>query len=103
MGRRPMARKAKKVLASSLRETAGSGSRAPMAASAVRAAAPQACDDCRAETAFQAWHSFDLPAAFNMLVNFGDWNLIPKGKRAVIELVTAQILVPAKEWIRLRM
>ena len=38
-----------------------------------------------------------------MFVDFGDWNLIPKGKRAVIELVTAQILVPAKEWVRLRM
>ncbi len=72
--------------------------------SAVRATtAAGACDDCRATSAFQAWHSVDLPASFNMAVSFADWNLVPKGKRAVIELVTAQIIVPAGEWARLRM
>jgi hypothetical protein len=61
------------------------------------------CDDCRAATAFQAWHSLDLPPSFNVGISFADWKLIPKGKRAVIELVTAQITVPAGEWVRLRM
>ena len=54
-------------------------------------------------TAFQAWHSLTMTPSFNWLVSFEDWNLIPKGKRAVIELVTAQIIVPAGEWVRLRM
>ena len=54
-------------------------------------------------TAFQAWHSIELTPSYNWLVSFDDWNLIPKGKRAVIELVTAQIIVPEGEWARLRM
>jgi len=37
------------------------------------------------------------------MVDFADWKLVPKGKRAVIELVTAQIIVPSGEWARLRM
>jgi hypothetical protein len=78
-------------------------SKAASGASVIRTAAVRSCDDCRADSAFHAWHSFDLPAAFNKFVDFGDWHLIPKGKRAVIELVTAQILVPSKEWVRLRM
>ena len=39
----------------------------------------------------------------NYFVSFADWNIVPKGKRAVIELVTAQIIVPSGEWARLRM
>ena len=71
--------------------------------SAVRTTAAGTCDDCRATTAFQAWHSLDLSPSFNWLVSFADWHIVPKGKRAVIELVTAQIIVPAGEWARLRM
>ena len=71
--------------------------------SKTRTTAKGACDDCRATTAFQAWHSVDLEPSFNVMVSFADWNLIPKGKRAVIELVTAQIIVPSQEWVRLRM
>ena len=72
--------------------------------SVVRATAGgSACDDCRATTAYQAWHSVELTPSFNVLVSFADWNIVPKGKRAVIELVTAQIIVPSGEWARLRM
>ena len=71
--------------------------------SAVRVTVPQTCDDCRAATAFQAWHSLDLTPSFNWLVSFADYGIPPAGKRAVIELVTAQIIVPAGEWARLRM
>jgi hypothetical protein len=71
--------------------------------SAVRTKTAHDCEDCRAMTAFQAWHSLTLTPSFNWMVSFGDWNLIPKGKRAVIELVTAQIIVPAGEGVRLRM
>ncbi|MGB8206274.1 MAG: hypothetical protein WCF69_01485, partial [Mycobacterium sp.] len=58
---------------------------------------------CRAATAFQAWHSVDLIPSVNVSVSFDDWKIVPKGKRAVIELVTAQIVVPEGEWARLRM
>ena len=71
--------------------------------SAVRATTVGACDDCRAMTAFQAWHSVDLTPSFNVMVSFADWKIVPKGKRAVIELVTAQVIVPSGEWARLRM
>ena len=57
--------------------------------SAVRATAAGTCDDCRANTAFQAWHSIDMTPSFNWFVSFADWKIVPKGKRAVIELVTA--------------
>jgi hypothetical protein len=69
----------------------------------VRASASGTCDDCRATTAFQAWRSVDLTPSLNVLVSFADWTIVPKGKRAVIELVTAQIVVPSGEWARLRM
>jgi hypothetical protein len=71
--------------------------------STVRTKTTHDCEDCRAMTAFQAWHSLTMTPSFNWLVSFEDWNLIPKGKRAIIELVTAQIIVPAGEWVRLRM
>jgi hypothetical protein len=57
-------------------------------------------EDCRAATAFQAWHSVNLTPSFNVTVSFADWKIVPKGKRAVIELVTAQIIVPSGEWAR---
>jgi hypothetical protein len=44
-----------------------------------------------------------MTPSFNWLVSFDDWNIVPTGKRAVIELVTAQIIVPDGEWARLRM
>jgi hypothetical protein len=69
----------------------------------VRKTVDQGCDDCAARTAFQAWHSADLSPAYNYEIDFGDWNLIPSGKRAVIELVTASISVPEGESARLRM
>jgi hypothetical protein len=68
-----------------------------------RGKAKPTCDDCRATTAFHAWHNVDLQPAFNVTVSFADWNIAPKGKRAVIELVTAEAIVPSGEWIRLRM
>jgi len=71
--------------------------------SPVKVSVAGACDDCRATTAFQAWHSVEMTPSFNWMVDFGDWNIVPKGKRAVIELVTAQIIVPSGEWTRLRM
>jgi hypothetical protein len=71
--------------------------------SVVRATTMGTCDDCRATTAFQAWHSVALPPSFNVNVSFDDWKIVPSGKRAVIELVTAQITVPEGEWARLRM
>jgi hypothetical protein len=68
-----------------------------------RTAKAKKCEDCRAATAFQAWHSVSLKPSLNVDVSFADWKIIPAGKRAVIELVTAQIVVPAGEWARLRM
>jgi hypothetical protein len=71
--------------------------------SMVRTTAKGSCDDCRATTAFQAWHSVNLQPSFNVTVSFADWKIVPKGKRAIIELVTAEIIVPSGEWARLRM
>jgi hypothetical protein len=71
--------------------------------SPVRTTAQGRCDDCRATTAFQAWHNVDLPPSLNVEVSFADWKIVPKGARATIELVTAEILVPLGEWARLRM
>ena len=71
--------------------------------STLRSTAKGHCEDCRATTAFQAWHSVDLTPSFNVGVSFADWKIVPMGKRAVIELVTAQIIVPSGEWARLRM
>jgi hypothetical protein len=103
----PMARNEKtkaKSSASSIRDAVPSPrAEAVHPRSAVRTTAAGTCDDCRATTAFQAWHSLDLTPSFNWLVSFADWHIVPKGKRAVIELVTAQIIVPAGEWARLRM
>ena len=59
---------------------------------------PNACD-CRARSAFQEFHDQDLPPSFNVEFNF---SLQPK-TRAVIEFVTASVLVPAGEMARLRM
>ncbi len=59
------------------------------------------CDDLCALSAFQAWHQVDLTPSYNWEVSFT--NDLPKGRRVVIELVTAQILVPAGEMARLRM
>src|SRR5215470_11151580 len=93
-----------KSLGSSVRDAVSS--RVPKGApprSAVRATVVGTCEDCRATTAFQAWHSVDLIPSFNVEVSFADWKIVPKGKRAVIELVTAQVVVPSGEWARLRM
>jgi hypothetical protein len=71
---------------------------------AVKAKRPKKeCKDCKAETAFHAWHDAQLPAALNMFIDFSDWGIPPTGTRAVIELVTAQIVVPKGESARLRM
>jgi hypothetical protein len=71
--------------------------------SALRATTAGACEDCRATTAFQAWHSVDMTSSANWGISFADWKIVPKGKRAVIELVTARITVPSGKWARLRM
>ena len=91
-------------VASRVQETTKSASAtAAQPRSAVRTMVTGTCEDCRATNAFQAWHSIDMTPSFNWLVSFDDWNIVPTGKRAVIELVTAQILVPEGEWARLRM
>ncbi len=65
--------------------------------------APKGCDDCRALTAFHAWRDADLSSSFNTFVSFSTWGIPPAGTRAVIELVTATISVPAGEKARLRL
>jgi hypothetical protein len=69
----------------------------------VRVTVAAQCEDCRATTAFHAWHDVDLPPAFNVAVSFADYGIPPAGKKAVIELVTATISLPAGEWARLRL
>ena len=61
------------------------------------------CDDCKATTAFQAWRSFTLTPSFNVGVDFASWHIVPAGKRATIELITAEIRVPSGEQARLRL
>jgi hypothetical protein len=69
----------------------------------VRRKATPDCD-CRALSAFHAWRDEPLPPSWNVFVNFNPaWGIPPAGKIAVIELVTATILVPAGEFARLRM
>jgi len=93
-----------KSVASALRDAVQpAATQAPQPRSALRSMVVGTCEDCRATTAFQAWHSIDMTPSFNWTVDFADWNLVPTGKRAIIELVTAQIIVPAGEWARLRM
>lgn len=93
-----------KLLTPPVRETVKSPvAQGMVPSSALRASVTSTCDDCRATTAFQAWHSVELTPSFNVEVSFADWKIVPKGKRAVIELVTAQIIVPSGEWARLRM
>ncbi len=75
----------------------------PIPRSAVRTTVPGACDDCRAVNAFHAWHDLELTPSFNWEVSFADYGIPPAGKRAVIEFVTAQIIVPQGEWARLRL
>jgi hypothetical protein len=93
-----------KLLASIVRDAVKSpSSQGTLPRSAVRASTVGGCEDCRAATAFHAWNNIDLTPSNNYFVSFADWNIVPKGKRAVIELVTAQIVVPSGEWARLRM
>ena len=61
------------------------------------------CKDCKAETAFHAWHDIQLPASLNVFVDFSDWGIPQTGTRVVIELVTAQVVVPHGDTVRLRM
>jgi hypothetical protein len=61
------------------------------------------CADCRAFTAFHAWHDQKLTPSFNWSIDFTTNVNIPSGKRAVIELVTATIIVPTGEKARLRL
>jgi hypothetical protein len=100
-----MAKRAKeKSLASIVRDAVKSPSaQGTLPGSAMRASTVGACEDCRAATAFQAWNNIDLTPSFNYFISFADWKIVPKGKRAVVELVTAQIIVPSGEWARLRM
>jgi hypothetical protein len=60
------------------------------------------CEDCRVENAFHAWRDQHLGPSFNTLISFASWGIPPAGKRAVIELVTAVVLVPHGEKARLR-
>jgi hypothetical protein len=68
-----------------------------------KAPAAEGCDDCRARTAFHAWRDANLSPSFNTGINFSPWGIPPAGKRAVIELITATITVPAGEKARLRL
>ena len=65
---------------------------------AVAPKVPAACD-CRARNAFQQFRDQDLPPSFNVGFTF----TIPPKTRAVIEFVTASVLVPAGEMARLRL
>ena|SRR5215211_3068334 len=56
-------------------------------------------NDFRAQNAFQKCLEDDLEPGFEVPFNFE----IPDGKRLVIELITAQVLVPAGERARLRL
>jgi hypothetical protein len=76
---------------------------ATLARAPVQAVVSKSCEDCRASTAFQLWHDVTLSPSFNFFIDFTADLTIPSGKRAVIELVTAQIEVPAGEKARLRM
>lgn len=76
---------------------------APLARHAVKTKVPTGCDDCRAQEAFHAWRDEDLEPGFNTSIDFSVWGIPPAGKRAVIELVTASIEVPAGERARLRL
>jgi len=70
----------------------------------VRAKVPKSCDDFCALHSFHAWRQENLTPAVNFMIDFNpNWGIPPAGKLAVIELVTAQILVPKGEWARLRM
>jgi hypothetical protein len=51
-----------------------------------------------AATAFQAWKEVDSVTDTSANIDFADWNIVPKGKRAVIELITASILTPPDTW-----
>ena len=75
----------------------------PLPQSVVRTTALHRCEDCRATTAFHAWNTVELAPSFNTFVSFANYGIPPAGKRAVIELVTGQIIVPAGESARLRM
>ena len=70
---------------------------------AAKHAKPKPCADCRAFSAFHAWHDQKLTPSFNWEIDFTNDVNIPAGKRAVIELVTATIIVPAGEKARLRL
>jgi len=67
---------------------------------AVKTQVSQKCHECRVENAFHAWRDQHLTPSFNWEIDFP--GIIPPGKRAVIELVTATIIVPTGEWARLR-
>lgn len=77
--------------------------RKAVAHAVVRRKASPECD-CRALSAFHAWRDEQLPPSWNVFINFNPaWGIPPAGKRAVIELVTATVLVPSGEFARLRM
>lgn len=64
---------------------------------------PPDCQDCKAQTAFHYWKDQPMTPSFNWEIDFTGLVNVPAGKRAVVELVTATIQVPAGEWARLRM
>jgi hypothetical protein len=65
----------------------------------VQSSAPPPCQNPCALHAFQEWRDATLTPSFNFELNFD----IPKGKRAVIELITAEVAVPVGEFARLRL
>ena len=62
-------------------------------------AAGKECDDWCALHAWHSWRSQHLTPSYNWMIDF----TVPAGKLLVIELVTADIEVPAGEAARLRM
>lgn len=77
---------------------------ARLARPVVRAKVLKSCEDFCALHSFHAWRDQHLTPSFNWLIDFNpNWGIPPAGKLAVIELVTATVLVPQGEWARLRM
>jgi len=71
-------------------------SRQPRPAAALRG-------NCREQSAFQYWQDETLAPCSDAVLDFSDLVSIPAGKRAVIELVTGTIQVPAGQSAHLRM
>ena len=57
------------------------------------------CKNPCASNSFVEWQDETLPPSLNYEFNF----TVPDGRQAVIELITATVIVPVGEWARLRL